>query len=140
MKEVKLIEDIIASAQKNDIDIDECLAGYGNIDYIGLVFDAYRDARECGSDYLTIACHLRDNEIDPTLNAIRKFGFTEFAVTNKSTALMDMLGEFQKRGWKVKGLEEIPVNRLNWFSKGEKKFKTELAMIIRYEPEKNQGL
>lgn len=131
MKEVKLIEDIIASAERNDIDLDECLAGYGNPEYVGLVADAYRDAKECGSDYLTIACHLRDDEIDPTLTAMRKFGFTEFAVTNKSTALMDMLGEFQKRGWKVKGLEEIPINRLNWFSKGEKKFRTELAIIIK---------
>ena len=130
MKEVKLIEDIIASAQRNDIDIDECLAEYGNVEFIGLVFDAYRDAKECGCDYLTIACHLRDDEIEPTLNAIRKFGFTKFAVTNKSTALMYMLGEFQKHGWKVKGLEEIHVNRLNWFSKGEKKFKTELAIIV----------
>ena len=131
MKEVKLIEDIIASAKKNDIDIDECLAGYGNPEFIGLVVDAYLDAKECGCDYLTIACHLRDDEIDPTLTAMRKFGFTEFAVTNKSTALMDMLGEFQKREWKVKGLEEIPVNRINWFSKGVKKFRTELAIIIK---------
>lgn len=131
MKEVKLIEDIIASAKKNDIDIDECLAGYGNPEFIGLVVDAYLDAKECGCDYLTIACHLRDDEIDPTLTAMRKFGFSEFAVTNKSTALMDMLGEFQKRGWKVKGLEEIPVNRINWFSKGVKKFRTELAIIIK---------
>ena len=139
MKEVKLIEDIIASAKKNDLDIDECLKEYGNPEFIGLVFDTYLQAKECGCDYLTIACHLRDDEIDPTLNAFSKFGFTEFAVTNKSTALMDMLGEFQKRGWMVKGLEEIPVNRLNWFSKEEKKFKTELAMIISYNPEKNQG-
>lgn len=131
MKEVKLIEDIIASAERNDIDLDECLAGYGNPEYVGLVADAYRDAKECGSDYLTIACHMRDDEIDPMLNAMRKFGFTEFAITNKSTALMDMLGEFQKRGWKVKGLEEIPINRLNWFSKGAKKFRTELAIIIK---------
>lgn len=131
MKEVKLIEDIIASAKKNDIDIDECLTGYGNPEFIGLVVDAYLDAKECGCDYLTIACHLRDDEIDPTLTAMRKFGFSEFAVTNKSTALMDMLGEFQKREWKVKGLEEIPVNRINWFSKGVKKFRTELAIIIK---------
>lgn len=131
MKEVKLIEDIIASAKKNDIDIDECLAGYGNPEFIGLVVDAYLDAKECGCDYLTIACHLRDDEIDPTLTAMRKFGVSEFAVTNKSTALMDMLGEFQKREWKVKGLEKIPVNRINWFSKGVKKFRTELAIIIK---------
>lgn len=131
MKEVKLIEDIIASAKKNDIDIDECLAEYGSPEFIGLVVDAYLDAKECGCDYLTIACHLRDDEIDPTLTAMRKFGFSEFAVTNKSTALMYMLGEFQKREWKVKGLEEIPVNRINWFGKGVKKFRTELAIIIK---------
>lgn len=131
MKEVKLIEDIIASAKKNDIDIDECLAEYGSPEFIGLVVYAYLDAKECGCDYLTIACHLRDDEIDPTLTAMRKFGFSEFAVTNKSTALVDMLGEFQKREWKVKGLEEIPVNRINWFSKGVKKFRTELAIIIK---------
>lgn len=130
MKEVKLIEDIIASAERNDIDIDECLAGYGTPEYVSLVTDAYRNAKECGSDYLTIARYMRDDEITPMLKAISKFGFTEFAVTNKSTALMYMLGEFQKRGWKVKGLEEIPINRINWFSKGSKKFRTELAIII----------
>ena len=33
MKEVKLIEDIIASAKKNDIDIDECLAIMSSINF-----------------------------------------------------------------------------------------------------------
>lgn len=44
MKEVKLIEDIIASAERNDIDLDEYLAEYGTPEYVGLVADAYRDA------------------------------------------------------------------------------------------------
>lgn len=133
MKEVKLIEDIITSAQKNDIDIDECLAEYGNIEHIGFVFDAYNNAKECNSDYITIARYIRDDEIDQILNAIRKFGFSKFAVTNKSTALMNMLGGFQKRGWRVKGLEEIPVNQINWFSMGVKKFNKELAIIVENE-------
>ena len=104
MKEVKLIEDIIASAERNDIDLDEYLAGYGTPEYVGLVADAYRDAKECGSDYLTIACHMRDDEIDPMLNAIRKFGFTEFAVTN--TRFVQKDGIFNIK------MTEIPLARI----------------------------
>lgn len=130
MKEIKLFEEIIASAKKNDTEIDEHLAEFGVLDYMGLVFDAYRDAKECDCNYITIACHLRDDEMDPFLNALDKVQLTEFAVTNTSTALMDMLMEFQKRGWKVRGLEEVPTNHYRLFSKGKRVYRRKPAIIV----------
>ena len=133
MKKVEFFETMVAKFKETGIDIDKQLEQHEDSNSLGMIFDAYMSAQRCEAPYIEVACYLRDNEIDPFLKNMDKVGLTEFAVTNQSTALMDNLFEYQKRGWMVKRLEEVNTERVHWTAKGIKGFEKKPAIILAKE-------
>ena len=133
MKQIELFEKMISEFKEHGTEIDNQLEKYDNPSTLGMVFDAYEEAKRCDEKYIDVACHLRDEEIDAFLKCLDFVGLTEFADTNQSTGLMDNLFEFQNRGWKVQGLEEITIEGVCMTKKGISRFKKKPAIILRKE-------
>lgn len=137
MKKVEFFETMVAKCKETGTHISDqltqCVDSFEDANFLEMIFGAYMSTQRCEAQYIVISNYMRDNEIDPFLKNMDKVGITEFAVTNQSTALMDNLFEYQKRGWMVKRLEEVNTERVHWTAKGIKGFEKKPAIILAKE-------
>lgn len=130
MKKSEFFEKMIAKCQANEADINEQLAEISEDWNLGRLYKAYHYACRCDSPYVSFNDHFWDKDIDPMCNFLDMAGITEIAFTFTSTGLMDNCNEFQKRGWMVTRLEELPVAHKKWTSKGVSEWETKAALIL----------
>lgn len=130
MKKIDLFERIIAEFKQNGTDIDEQLEKVSEDWNLARLFRAYVNANKCESPYISFDDHFWDRDIDPMCGFMRMFGVRTFAINNQSTSLMDNLHEFQKRGWIVKSMEDMPVNQYRLSRDGKKVFLMKPAIIL----------
>lgn len=78
-------------------------------------FRAYRKSVEKKADYFTLDCYCLNNERPQDVaECLRAAGVTEFAITDESTALMDMLHDFAEAGCQMKGLCKVHTTENRW--------------------------
>lgn len=130
MRKIDLFESIIAEFKQNGTDIDEQLERVSEDWNLSRLFRAYVNASKCESPYISFDDHFWDRDIEPMCGYLKTYGVRTFAITNTSTALMDNMREFQKRGWQVKSMEDIPVNQSKLIKNGIKVYLMKPAIIL----------
>lgn len=133
MEKIELFENIITKCKDNAGAIEESLATISKDWNIRRLWFAYNYARACGAPYVTFDDHFWDKDIDTMSGFLDMAGIKAIAFTDTSTGLMSELYEFQKRGWKVVGLEVIPVYRKKWESQGQVSWETKPAIVLKKE-------
>lgn len=133
MKQIELFEKMIEKYATDGTDIDDQLKVISEDWNLRRLWDAYHHAKACESPYISFNDFFREKEIDPMCSFLDMAGITEFAMTSTSTALMENMLEFQNRGWKVVGLETIPIYHRRWIDHKNGTWETKPAVILRKE-------
>jgi len=133
MEKIELFENIIIKCKGNNGAMEEQLAAISQDWNLRRLWNGYSCARACESPYVTFYDHFWDKDIDLMNGFLDMAGIKEFAITDTSTGLMSELYEFQKRGWKVTGLEVIPIYRKKLVAQGQEAWETKPAIVLKKE-------
>lgn len=131
MKTIELFEKMIEKYAQDGTDIDDQLKAISEDWNLRCLWDAYYHAKACESPYITFMDFFRDRDLEPMSRFLDMAGVTEFAMTSTSTALMENMLAFQNRGWKVVGLEVIPIYHKRWIDHKNGEWETRPAVILR---------
>lgn len=70
-------------------------------------YHAYKDTQTAGLDVMNFYDEIKSDEIADVVATCKKFGITEFTLSDHSTCGIERLAEFQQAGCKVTGLTEV---------------------------------
>lgn len=93
-------------------------------------YRAYKDTQKAGLNTLNFYDEIKSDEIADVVAACKKFGITEFTLSDRSTCGIERLAEFQQAGCKVTGLMEVKSYREELDGDCEFVTKTLPAMIL----------
>lgn len=98
---------------------------------------AYEESRLRDTEFLGIDCCISQAEMEQFLDECLRFGIREIAISADSTSMLKLLWEFDKRGYKLVGMAEVPVGYLGYRNRGidKKKLAKFPAIMLRYQEE-----
>ena len=97
-----------------------------------IFYRAYKTSKRVGLERMNFDHLGFESDQNEVIENIERFGIEEFTISNDSTALMEALHNFKKRGYKIVDLTEIETGGISWnFEDHTEEKEIKPAIIIR---------